>query len=91
MVSMTFQNKKKNRINICWSKVGPLRTRFPRLFSCARDRDAKVVSYIVGNGEDVHWGPIFRRNLREEEENELFIYPFKHTKPGADHNGRPRS
>lgn len=45
--------------------------RFPRLFSCARDCEAKVADYMIRNGE-VDWAPIFRRNLREEEENQFF-------------------
>lgn len=45
---------------------------FPRLFACARDLYAKACDYMVRNGDNIHWGPIFRRDLSEVEEAEFF-------------------
>lgn len=41
----------------------PLPEEFLDLFICARDWQLKVASYVDGNGSQLQWGPIFRRNL----------------------------
>lgn len=38
----------------------------------ARNRQAKAKCYMVQNGEQIHWGPIFKRDLTLFEERELF-------------------
>lgn len=41
------------------------------LFLSARDRQAKFSSYMARSGDHLQWGPIFRTNLTEEEENQF--------------------
>lgn len=55
------------------TKVGerPLAVEFPSLFLCASDQQAKVSNYMSRYGDQTQWGPILRRNLTEEGENEL--------------------
>ena len=53
-----------------WIEEEPLASKFPSLFNCARDKQAKVDSYIdrsVTSGQ-ITWSPTFRRNLKENEE-----------------------
>lgn len=45
--------------------------KYPRLFSCAIDKNAKVSSYFSRVGSSFVWAPIFRRNLPEEEDVQL--------------------
>lgn len=49
-----------------------LAVQFPSLYACARNRQAKAKCYMVQNGEQIHWGPIFRRDLTLFEGRELF-------------------
>ena len=52
-----------------WVGDKPLAEVFSDLFAVARDRKVTVSSYIIANDEEVNWGPTFRRNLTETEEN----------------------
>ena len=54
-----------------WASDKPLAEAFPTLFATPRDCKATVSSYIITNDEEVNWGPTFRRNLTEIEENNL--------------------
>lgn len=36
------------------------------------DRQAKIHSYLVFNGDLIHWDPIFKRNLSKGIEGDLF-------------------
>lgn len=49
-----------------------LATRFPNLFACARNRRAMVSDYMIRNGNNILWSPIFRRHFSEEEEIQFF-------------------
>ena len=42
-------------------------SQFPNLFRYAHDVSVMVRYYFLKNGEQVVWGPIFRRNLGEGE------------------------
>lgn len=55
-----------------WLGDRPLAAWYPNLFSCDRDWKVKVSSYMVKNGDIVHWGPFFRMSLQESQENHLF-------------------
>ena len=46
---------------------------YPDLFRCAVDKGLKVQNYFErqGPGAQVIWGPTFRRNVKELEENQL--------------------
>lgn len=43
----------------------------PRLFMCASDHLSKVSQYMSRAVDLLQWGPIFRRNLTEEEKSQL--------------------
>lgn len=49
----------------------PLAVVFPHLFLCASDRHEKVSQYISRAGDHLQWGPIFGRNLIDEEESQF--------------------
>lgn len=49
-----------------------LATRFPNLFACARNRITMVSDYMIRNGNNILWSPIFRRHFSEEEEIQFF-------------------
>eukprot|EP00268_Persea_americana_P048725 TRINITY_DN5173_c0_g2_i1.p1 TRINITY_DN5173_c0_g2~~TRINITY_DN5173_c0_g2_i1.p1 ORF type:complete len:180 (+),score=24.39 TRINITY_DN5173_c0_g2_i1:1214-1753(+) len=53
---------------------GPLSVEFPNLFSCATNQLAKVKDYMVTNNNQISWGLILRRNLREFEVENLFCF-----------------
>ena len=44
---------------------------FPDLFSCASNQEAKVIDYMERRGDNIIWGPIFRRNLNWIEEDQF--------------------
>lgn len=48
-----------------------LALKYPRLFSCAIDKNANVSSYFSRVGSSVVWAPIFTINLPEEEDVQL--------------------
>lgn len=49
----------------------PLTEQFPLLFLCVGYRQVNVSYYLTRSGESIQWGPIFRRNLTEQEENQF--------------------
>lgn len=55
-----------------WIGDTPLASHFLELFRYAQDRKAKVISYLERVGDQVLWGPAFRRTLSEVEESQLF-------------------
>lgn len=52
---------------------GPLGAQFPELVICAISKKATVSSYVERHGSRGNsiWGPIFRRNLKEDEGNKV--------------------
>ena len=55
-----------------WVGNNPLVIQFPDLYKCAKNRKARVRDYLDTNGSKQLWGPIFKRNLFETEEANLF-------------------
>ena len=55
-----------------WVSNTPLAIQFLDLYRCARNRKAWVRDYLDTNGSHHLWCPIFRRNLSEAEEANLF-------------------
>lgn len=55
-----------------WVENSSLPNKYPRLFSCAVDKNANMRNYFSRVGNSVVWAPIFRRNISEEEELQLF-------------------
>ena len=55
-----------------WIGEWPLEKKFPDLFKCALEKEAKVKCYSEkGNNGEVIWCPIFKRNLRDIEERQF--------------------
>ena len=54
-----------------WIGDKNLVAQFLALFNCAMDKDAKVNSYMSRVGDMVVWSPIFRRNLKDQEESQF--------------------
>lgn len=48
-----------------------LAEQFPDLFSCARDKQAKVSNYMLKVADSIHWSPVFRRNLSQSGESQF--------------------
>ena len=51
-----------------WVGDRTLAAKFPDLFKCALDKDAKVKSYMSRIGDNVVWSPILRTQLKNQEE-----------------------
>lgn len=51
-----------------WVGNLPLALQFSLLFKCAKNSDTKGIDYYERMGDQVIWGPIFRRNLTEIEQ-----------------------
>ena len=68
-----------------WVGNNPLAIQFPDLYRCARNHKAKVADYLITNGSQHLWGPIFSRNLFEAEEAHLFN--LLEVLSGVDTNG----
>ena len=60
-----------------WVGDRPLAAQFSDLYNCALVKEVKVQDYIGGFNQrgQVVWSTIFRRNLRENVENQL-LCPF---------------
>ena len=58
-----------------WVGDRPLVVQFPNLVNCALDKEATVSSYLerIGIGSHLIWYPIFRRNLKENEESQMLL------------------
>ena len=58
-----------------WVGGHPLAAQFPDLVNCAVDKEATVFSYLerLGLGRHLIWSPIFRRNLKENEESQVLL------------------
>lgn len=56
----------------CWIGDTSLAEQFPDLFSCARDKQAKVSNYMLKVADSIHWSPVFRRNLSQIGESQFF-------------------
>ena len=55
-----------------WIGEWLLEKKFPDLFKCAMEKEAKVKCYFgKGNNGEVIWCPIFGRNLRDVEERQF--------------------
>eukprot|EP00268_Persea_americana_P041154 TRINITY_DN40_c1_g1_i12.p1 TRINITY_DN40_c1_g1~~TRINITY_DN40_c1_g1_i12.p1 ORF type:complete len:212 (+),score=26.43 TRINITY_DN40_c1_g1_i12:1343-1978(+) len=55
-----------------WVGKRALCVQFPDLFRCAQDKEATVSSYMSITGDQRVWCPIFRRNLKDNEESQFF-------------------
>ena len=49
-----------------WAGEATLATSYLDLFNCASNQSAKIIDYIERIDDCIIWGPIFRRNEREE-------------------------
>lgn len=54
-----------------WIGDSPLIVQFLNLFQCGSDQRALVRSYSSREGNQVVWGPVFRRNLAQVEESQF--------------------
>lgn len=54
-----------------WAGDSSLAVQFPNLFTCANDQSANAYDYMMMEGNNILWGPIFRRDLNEREESDL--------------------
>lgn len=54
-----------------WIGDSPLIVQFLNLFQCGSDQRALVRSYSSRDGNQVVWGPVFRRNLAQVEESQF--------------------
>lgn len=52
--------------------MASLASQFSSLFACTRDWPAKACDYMVLNEDLIQWGLIFRRDLTDIEEGELY-------------------
>lgn len=55
-----------------WVGDSPLTVQIPNPFVCARDWLAKASDYMVLEGDQVLWGPIFIKDLLEAEHKDFF-------------------
>lgn len=60
-----------------WLDVSSLIAQFPRLHVYARDCQAAVREYMGLVRDRVTWGPIFRRNLGDDEKKDLFALLYR--------------
>lgn len=77
--SIKFQMGNRDSISVwhdTWIGDRPLAEKFPQLYSCARNRQAKVREYMKRTPLQTLWCPILRRNLRESEKADLFSLFF---------------